>query len=451
MTSLRIIRNIETARSTLLRRLSIGEAPATPEVAQRLHQVFDADLTPAEAVERIAAAVRAQGDAALRDLGRRIDGVEIRDFAVTPAEFAAARDEISPALAEAMRRAATRIESFHRRQLRSSWLDFDGESILGQIVRPLTRVGVYAPGGRAVYPSTLLMQAVPARVAGVPEIVVATPPRGDGRAAAAVLVAAEIAGVSTVYKVGGAQAIAALAYGTESIPRVDKIVGPGNIFVALAKRRLFGVVGIDQVAGPTETMLIADESASPATVAADLLAQAEHDPMASPILLTPSLRLALAVAAEVERQLASLPTRAVAEASLAANGGAVIVESIEQAIALANDYAPEHLCLLVADPWHYLSAVRNAGGIFMGESSPEVMGDYTAGPSHVMPTSGTARFTSAQNTDDFLKITNLVALTEGDFAALAPDAIALAEAEGLFAHAEAIRARLQKGGHLGQR
>jgi histidinol dehydrogenase len=350
-----------------------------------------------------------------------------------------------------MRRAAERIAAFHRRQLRSSWMHFEGESVLGQLVRPLERVGVYAPGGRAVYPSTLLMLAVPARVAGVGEVVVASPPRPDGRAAAAILVAAGIAGVDRVYKIGGAQAIAALALGTPSVTRVDKVVGPGNLFVALAKRRLFGEVGIDQVAGPTETLLIADDGANPAAVAADLLAQAEHDPMASPILLTTSLRLALAAAAEVEHQLETLPTRAVAAASLATNGGAVVVESVSEALALANDYAPEHLCLLVADPWRYLPEVRNAGGVFLGERSPETMGDYVAGPSHVMPTSGTARFTSAGNTDDYLKVTNLVALGEGDFAALAADAITLAEAEGLHAHAAAIRARMQKGGHLGQR
>jgi histidinol dehydrogenase len=451
MTTLRIIRDVQQAKTTILRRTPVDQVRATPEVAARLQSAFGEALTPAEAVERIVAAVRERGDDALRDLGQRLDGVAVDSLVVGPEEYAAARAEVGEELAGAMRRAAERIGAFHRRQLRSSWMHFEGDSVLGQLVRPLERVGVYAPGGRAVYPSTLLMLAVPARVAGVREVVVASPPRPDGRAAAAILVAAEIAGVDRVYKMGGAQAIAALAIGTPSVARVDKVVGPGNLFVALAKRRLFGEVGIDQVAGPTETMLIADDSANPAAVAADLLAQAEHDPMASPILLTTSLRLALAAAAEVERQLETLPTRAVAAASLAANGGAVVVESVSQALALANDYAPEHLCLLVADPWRYLPEVRNAGGVFLGERSPETMGDYVAGPSHVMPTSGTARFSSAGNTDDYLKVTNLVALSEGDFAALAADAIALAEAEGLHAHAAAIRARLQKGGHLGQR
>lgn len=451
MPSLRIIRDLEQARATILRRSPVDQTAATPEVAARLRQVFGEELTPDQAVERIIAAVRESGDEALRRFGAQLDGVAVDSLVAGAEEFEAARAEVGEALAGALRRAAERIAAFNRRQLRSSWLHFEGESVLGQLVRPLARVGVYAPGGRAVYPSTLLMLAVPARVAGVGEVVVATPPRRDGRAAAAVLVAAEIAGVDRVYKIGGAQAVAALALGTESVPKVDKIVGPGNLFVALAKRRLFGEVGIDQVAGPTETLLIADDSADPCAVAADLLAQAEHDPMASPILLSTSLRLALAVAAEVERQLAALPTQAVAAAALAANGGAVIVDDIPQAIALANAYAPEHLCLLVADPWRYLPQVQNAGGVFLGERSPETMGDYVAGPSHVMPTGGTARFTSAGSTDDFLKVTNLVALGEDDFAGLAADAIALAEAEGLHAHAAAIRARLNNGGHLGRR
>ncbi|MHB1416458.1 MAG: histidinol dehydrogenase [Chloroflexota bacterium] len=449
MSSLRIFRDVQTARSTILRRQPVAEVVATPEIAERLQQVFGEALSPAEAVDRILAAVKTDGDAAVRDLTRRIDGMEIEDFAVTDEEFAAARQSLAPGLIAALERAAERIAAFHRRQLRSSWLDVSGDSILGQLIRPLDRAGIYAPGGRAVYPSTVLMQAVPAKIAGVREIIVASPPRADGHAAAAVLVAAQIAGVDRVFKVGGAQAIAALAYGTRTIPRVDKVVGPGNIFVALAKRRLFGEVGIDQVAGPTETLLIADDGADAAFVAADLLAQAEHDPLASPILLTPSLRLAIAVDVEVERRLASLPTAAVAKVALANRGGAVVVDSVEEAIAMANEYAPEHLCLLVSDPWRYLPLVRNAGGVFMGERSPETMGDYVAGPSHVMPTSGTARFSSAQSTDDFLKITNLVALSEGDFAALAADAITLAEAEGLYAHAEAIKARLRKGGQGG--
>ncbi len=446
MSSLRIVRNIDTALATILCRRPLEEAKATPAIAERLRRAFGADLAPAAAVDRILAEVRAGGDDALRDLARRLDGVELTELAVGADEFAAARAEVGPELIAAMRRAAARIEAFHRRQLRTTWLHFEGQSVLGQLIRPLRRVGIYAPGGRAVYPSTLLMQALPARVAGVPEVYVATPPRADGRAAAPVLAAAEVAGVQRVFKVGGAQAIAAFAYGTASVPRVDKVVGPGNIFVALAKRRLFGEVGIDQVAGPTETLLVADETAEPASVAADLLAQAEHDPMASPILLTPSLRLAIAVAAEVERQLETLPTREVAAASLASQGGAVVVDSLEQALALANDFAPEHLCLLVKEPWRYLGQVQNAGGVFLGERSPETMGDYVAGPSHVMPTGGTARFTSAQSTDDFLKITNLVALAEEEFNLLAADAIALAEAEGLYAHAAAIRARLRKGG-----
>lgn len=450
VSKLRIFRDVNSARETVLRRTPVEQTAATPAMAARLRQVFGVDLTLAEAVDRIIEAVRKDGDAALRDLTRRIDGLELDALEVGPEEFVEARRLVEPRLVAAMERAAERIAAFHRRQVRQSWLHFDGEGVLGQLVRPLHRVGVYAPGGRAVYPSTLLMQVVPARVAGVEEIVVATPPQANGKAAPAVLVAAQVAGATRVFKMGGAQAIAALAFGTESVPRVDKVVGPGNVFVALAKQRLYGQVGIDQVAGPTETLVVADESANPASVAADLLAQAEHDPLATPLLLTPSLRLALAVAVEVERQLETLPTREVAEASLATRGGAVVVESVEQAIALANDFAAEHLCLLVADAWRYLGLVRNAGGVFLGEYSPETMGDYIAGPSHVMPTGGTARFTSAQSTDDYLKVTNLVALSEADFARLAKDAITLAEAEGLVAHAQAIRTRLARGGQGGQ-
>ncbi len=444
MMTFRIFRDGEPGAQSLLARRPLAEAAADPKLAARLQATFGEPVTPDQAVARIIAEVRRAGDAALRHWSRRIEGVELDDFVISEAEFEQARAAVPAPLYDALCTAAGRIEAFHQRQLRNSWLDQQNGSLMGQLVQPLQRVGVYAPGGRAVYPSTLLMLAVPARVAGVAEVVVASPPQPDGRVAAAVLAAAQIAGVRCVYKLGGAQAIAALALGTESIPRVDKIVGPGNIFVALAKRRLFGEVGIDQVAGPTETLLIADDSADPELIASDLLAQAEHDPMATPLLLTISVAKAEAVASAVRRQLASLPTAAVAASSLQANGGAVVVASLERAVALANAFAPEHLCLLVADPWRLLPLIRNAGGVFMGERSPEVMGDYVAGPSHVMPTGGSARFSSAGNTDDFVKISNLMALSEAEFRALAPAALTLAEAEGLSAHAAAVRIRMNK-------
>jgi histidinol dehydrogenase len=313
---------------------------------------------------------------------------------------------------------------------------------LGQIVRPLARVGLYAPGGRNAYPSSLLMAAIPARVAGVGEVIVCTPPRRDGTLNPSILAVADLCGVDRVFRVGGAQAIGALAYGTASVPRVDKILGPGNIFVTLAKRQVFGVVAIDQLAGPTETLVIADDSAAPATVAADLLAQAEHDPMAGAILLTPSRALAAAVAAEIERQIAGLGRRAIAAEAIATRGGAVITASIEEALALSNEYAPEHLCLLVADPWRYLDRVVNAGGVFLGDDSFEVMGDYIAGPSHIMPTGGAARFSSPLHVGEFLKITSVIALNRDGLDRLGPAAARLARAEGLTAHAAAVDARL---------
>ncbi|HET8627515.1 MAG TPA: histidinol dehydrogenase, partial [Thermomicrobiales bacterium] len=337
--------------------------------------------------------------------------------------------------------AAERIEAFHRRQVRQSWVDFGPQGTLGQVVRPLARVGLYVPGGTAAYPSSLLMSAIPARVAGVGEIVVATPPGREGALPPATLAAAQVAGVHRIVKVGGAQAIGALAYGTASVPRVDKIFGPGNLFVALAKARVYGQVAVDQIAGPTETLIIADDGADPALVAADLLAQAEHDPLASALLLTTSAALAERVRDAIEAQLPALSRREIIAASLAANGGIAVVPDLETAVALANDYAPEHLCLLVRDPWAPVASVRNAGGIFLGEASAEVMGDYVAGPSHVMPTGGTARFSSPLNVEEFVKVISLIGLNGGGLRALGPAAITLAECEGLTAHAAAVRRR----------
>jgi len=310
-------------------------------------------------------------------------------------------------------------------------------------VRPLARVGLYVPGGTAAYPSSLLMSAIPARVAGVKEIVVATPPGRDGKLPPVTLAAAHVAGVDRIVKAGGAQAIGALAFGTASVPRVDKILGPGNIFVTLAKSRVFGQVAIDAPLGPTETMLIADDSANAKLVAADLLAQAEHDPLASPILLTTSPELAERVADEIMEQLPQLSRQAIALAAFENNGGIVVVPDLYAAVDLANDYAPEHLCLLVRDPWALIERVRNAGGVFLGEASAEVMGDYVAGPSHSMPTGGAARFFSPINVEEFLKVTSLFALNDRALRELGPAAITLAEAEGFTAHAAAVRRRLE--------
>ncbi|MEA2594332.1 MAG: histidinol dehydrogenase, partial [Thermomicrobiales bacterium] len=348
-----------------------------------------------------------------------------------------------PQLVTALEVAAEQIAAFHRKQLRTSWIDFTPEGALGQIVRPLERIGVYAPGGTAVYPSSVLMAAVPARVAGVSEVFVCSPPTG-GQVSPLILAAAKVAGVDRVFQVGGAQAIGAMAYGTASIPHVDKIFGPGNIFVVLAKQRVYGTVAIDQLPGPTETLVVADDSADPAITAADLLAQAEHDVMASAILVTTSEELATEVERELREQVATLERCGIAGASLTANGLIAVVPDVETAIDLANAYAPEHLCLLLRDPWQAVPLVKHAGGIFVGEHSPEALGDYTAGPSHVMPTGGTARFFSPLHLGDFTKVISVAAANRRALDRLGPATIALARAEGLTAHARAIEKRLER-------
>jgi histidinol dehydrogenase len=325
--------------------------------------------------------------------------------------------------------------------LRTSWFETSPEGILGQLVRPIERVGIYAPGGTAVYPSSLLMTAVPARVAGVAEVIVCSPPH-DGAVSDLILAAAHVAGVDRVFQIGGAQAIAAMAYGTETVPHVDKIYGPGNIFVVLAKQKLYGVAAIDALPGPTETLLVADDSADAVLVAADLLAQAEHDPMASAILLTDSQELADRVGVQLEKQLAELDRSVIAGQSLQANGLIGIVPDLATAVELANAYAPEHLCLLTRSPWDLVPLVKNAGGLFIGEDSPEALGDYTTGPSHVMPTGGSARFFSPVHLNDFVKVINVAAANRTALRRLGPATIALARAEGLTGHARAIEHRL---------
>ena len=438
------------ARQRVLGQRGRESVELPPSVRASIRRVFGADLTADEVAARILADVRQGGDEAVLEYTRRIDGVEslyptdrLDQLVVGGAEMEAAWDAVPLELRQALELAVARVRAFHQHQPRLSWMHWreDGGA-LGQIVRPLERVGVYAPGGRAPYPSSLVMAVVPARVAGVKDILVVTPPRRDGTVTPAILAAARIAGADRVFKIGGAQAIAALAYGTESVPRVDKIVGPGNVFVIAAKRLVFGEVGIDQLPGPTETMLIADEGANPAWVAADLLAQAEHDPLASAILLTPSLELAQAVRKEIEQQMASLSRREVIAQSLAHQGGIIVVQDLEQAVELANEYAPEHLCLLTRDPWALVGRIENAGGIFVGEHTSEALGDYVVGPSHIMPTRGTARFSSPLNVWDFVKITSIFAPSASESRQLVEAGITLAEAEGFTAHAEAIRRRL---------
>ncbi len=386
--------------------------------------------------------VRAGGDDAVLAITERLDGVRPTGLAVPAEDIAAAEDRIPAELAQAIRLAAARVRAYYEHQPSSGFLEQQPGALLGQLVRPLARVGCYVPGGTAPLFSSLLMTAVPARVAGVRDIVVATPPRRDGSVAPEILFAASILGVKEVYRMGGAQAIAALAYGTASVEPVDKVVGPGNRYVVSAKREVFGRVGVESLPGPTETLVLADDGADERHVVADLLAQAEHLG-AQPVLVTPSRRLARAVEAALPAAIASLPTAAAARESVDERGVIVIVDDLSDGIAVANAYAPEHLCLLVRDPWALVPDVVNAGGLFVGEYSMEALGDYLAGPSHVMPTSGTARYASFVNVRDFQKVIPLVALGPAALADVGPSAARMARAEGLEAHARAIEARLE--------
>jgi histidinol dehydrogenase len=391
------------------------------------------------AVAEILAAVRERGDAAVRAYTERFDGVSVDPIALPAAAIAAAT--VAPDLARAIDVAIDRVRAFHARQPAGGYLHAGSDGLLGQLIRPLERVACYVPSGAATLVSSLIMTAVPAKVAGVERVIVATPPRRDGSVDPAILYAAQRLGIDEVVRVGGAQAIAALAYGTESIPRVDKIVGPGSPWVVIALAQVFGAVGVASLPGPTETLLIADDAANARFVAADLLAQAEHDG-AEPVLVTPSAALLAAVEAELSAQLADLPTAATARASLTERGTMVLVDDLADAIAVANAFAPEHLCLLVDDPWALVPAIRHAGGLFLGEASLEALGDYVAGPSHVMPTGGTARFSSAINVRDFQRVLPLIALSPAGVAEIGPAAARLARAEALEAHARAIEVRL---------
>lgn len=437
---MRIVDDVEVAKAGLLKRLPLELQDVPSEVKQRIKEIFDEDLTPQQVVERILAEVRSRGDAALLDYNRRIDGEESADLQVTKQEVAQSYTKVSQELIAALNLAAQRIRDFHAKYKRQSWMDF-GEGGLGQRVHPLERVGVYVPGGTASYPSTLLMAVIPAKVAGVREVVVTVPSR-QGVVSPATLVAADIAEVDRVFKIGGAQAIAALAFGTRSIPKVDKICGPGNIFVQLAKKLVYGTVDIDGLYGPTELTIVADETADPAVCATDLLAQAEHDLLAAPILITTSSELATKVQQQVEDRLAKSERREISAFSLENRGGIVLATDLEQAAELVNDYAPEHLSLMMRDAWTFLDRIKNAGAVFVGEDSPEVIGDYVAGPSHVLPTGGTARFSSPLVTDDFLKVTSVLAINNETLRKIGPAAATIARAEGLDGHARAVEIRL---------
>lgn len=444
-----VVVGADAARATVFQKRVTNEG-ALSDVERGLIASLYPDAGPIdaeEAVRRIIDEVRRQGDAALRRISRALDGFAPDPIRVDAAEFAAARDAIDPALLRALQAAADRVRAYHERQLEHAVQPFEQDG-LGQIVRPIARVGLYVPGTAAVYPSSVLHTAIPAVVAGVQDICIASPVSAapddnspGGRVAPIKLVAAEIAGVTAVYKIGGAQAVAALAYGTESVPAVDKIFGPGNRFVTLAKRAVFGHVGIDALYGPTETVVVADDSADPELCAADLLAQAEHDTIAAPLLITSSERVARAVADAVPRQAARLPRGDIALQAFHNRGGLILAEDLATAITLANEYAPEHMALVVADEQAAVDQVRNAGGLFVGEASPEALADYIAGPSHVMPTGGSARYASPLHVDAFRKVTSVLRAGDDLLQRVAEDAITIAHAEGLQAHARSLEIR----------
>jgi histidinol dehydrogenase len=439
---MRIIRNAEEGRRTLLARKPLATDELPMDLRETTFRAFGAELEPEEVVRRIVRDVRDDGDNAVRYYNQRIDNASTDDLRVTPAEIRDAYDQVPGELVEALRFAADRIRQYAELQMRGARMDFNHGG-LGQLTVAIQRIGLYIPGTAAPLPSTALMCAVPARVAGCDEVYVTSPILRDGSIPAVKLVAADIAGVDGIFKAGGAQGIAAFAYGTETFPKVDKICGPGGLFVTIAKKQVFGDVGIDSIYGPTETVIIADESADAELVAADLLAQAEHDPLASPILLTPSHYLADQVDAAITRQLASLERAKIARQSIDNRGGCILVNDIDHAIQLANEYAPEHLCLLVERPMAYAAKVRNCGGLFLGESSPEAIGDYTAGPSHTMPTGGSARWSGPLGVADFLKTIAVVQIPDELTEELAQAASLIARAEGLTAHAAAVERRIQ--------
>lgn len=436
------------AAQTILRRdNAFDDGDNLPDsMRERSRAIFGEPLPPTQAVKHILADVRQRGDTALRDWTHKIDGIALDRITVDPADFAIALEAIPTDLRAALEFAAKRIRQFHSYQPLPNWTTTEMGGRVGQRVTPIDRVGVYVPGGTAPLPSSLLMGVIPAQVAGVKEIVVATPPSRDGRVPQSILAAAAIVGVDKVVMLGGAQAVGAMAFGSESVPHVDKIVGPGNLFVTLAKQQVYGIVGIDGLYGPTETAVIADEHANAVWIAADLLAQAEHDVLASAILFTPSLELATAVQAEVEAQFDEIGERQqILLASLSGQSGIVLTADLDEACQLASAYAPEHLCFAVENPHEWTDKVAHAGGLFIGERSFEVLGDYVAGPSHTMPTGGTARFASPLNVSDFVKINSIIELDDATSAQLSPIAARIARAEELYAHANAAQKRVENG------
>ena len=389
--------------------------------------------------------VKANGDAALFEYSKKFDSAELKSLEVTKEEIESAYNSEDRDYINTLQKARDNIFAFHSRQVRNNFIINDNDGIvLGQKITPIEKVGLYVPGGTASYPSTVLMNAVPAKIAGVKEIVMVTPPDKNGCVPSAILAAAKVAGVDRIFKTGGAQAVAALAFGTESVPKVDKVVGPGNVFVATAKRMLYGIVDIDMIAGPSEILVIAQSNCDPELVAADLLSQAEHDKLASAVMITDSEELAKKVSDELEKQIPELPRAEIARASIDTNGKIIIVKDLDEAVAISNEIAPEHLEVCVDDPFLLLNKIKNAGSIFLGKNVPESLGDYFAGPNHTLPTSGTARFSSPLSVDDFIKKSSFIYYSEDALLSVADDVVRFAEKEGLQAHGRAVSKRREK-------
>ena len=423
----------------MIKMMKYGEVPSSEIFARGTAETDVSDI-----VADILAEVRQKGDAALLAYAKQFDKADIQALEVSEAEIDAALQKVEPAFIAVLQQAAENIRAFHRRQVRNSFVITGDGIVTGQKITPIAKVGLYVPGGTAAYPSTVLMDAIPAKIAGCKEICITTPALPDGSINPVILAAAKIAGVDRIFKTGGAQAVAALAYGTQSVPKVDKIVGPGNAFVAEAKRQVFGLVAIDMIAGPSEILVIADGKSNAAYVAADMLSQAEHDKMASAVLVTDSMALAEAVSAELERQLALLPREEIARTSIEQNGKIIVADRLDDVIAVANEIAPEHLELCVDNPFDYLDKIENAGSIFMGRYCPEALGDYFAGPNHTLPTSGTARFSSPLSVDDFVKKSQYTYYTKDALGAVADQIALFAQKEGLEAHAKSVTIRMDK-------
>lgn len=421
----------------MIRIMSMGQVPA--------EEIFNRNIPTSnvsETVSEIIREVRTRGDSALRDYTAKFDGAVLDSLIVSPEEMEEAFKQVEPEFLAVLEKAAANIRKFHSRQVRNSFVINDENGIImGQKVIPVDRAGLYVPGGTAAYPSTVLMDLIPAKIAGVPEIVMATPPGRDGKINPAILAAAKVGGADLIVKVGGAQAIAAMAYGTESVPKTDKIVGPGNAFVAEAKRQVYGTVSIDMIAGPSEILVVADGKSNPRHVAADLLSQAEHDRTASAVLVTDSMELALAVQKEIERQLPLLEREQIARVSIDQQGKIIVTENLREAIRAANEIAPEHLELCVDNPFDYLDEIRHAGSVFLGRNCPEALGDYMAGPNHTLPTQGTARFSSPLSVDDFVKKTQFTYFTREALNRVAEDVALFARKEGLTGHANSALSR----------